>query len=147
MSPSFQAMLHAPLTLFLPSLLLLVLPPAVSYGHALLPSASKSSLAAPFAYLARFCSIDEIYPSRSGERARAAGWKVLVLVLVAAAMAVRWFATAGWDLLRRQGTTWIWDGLMGLLWVSTCSLYSEARRVREGADLCSCPRVSPRPPD
>lgn len=127
MAPSFRAMLQAPLTLFLPSLLLLVVPPAVSYGHALLPSAAKSSLAAPFAYLTRFCSIDEIYPSRSGERARAAGWKVLVLVLGAAAMAVRWFATAGWDLLRRQGTTWVWDGLMGLLWVSRIELRGDAK--------------------
>lgn len=122
MPPSFEALLHAPLTLFLPSLLVLAVPPAVAFAYGSLPPAGKHSLASSFAFVAPFCSLDEIYPTSPVKRTRAAGWKILVLVLGAAAMAVRWFGTAGWDLLEHQGTGWVWDGLMGALWVRTVRL-------------------------
>lgn len=125
MSSSFEQVLQSPLSLFLPSLLVLAVPPVIATSYRLLPPHLKHAAAQPFSYIHRFCTLDEIYPaSPPRSRGAAPGWKVVLLVLSAAAMAARWFGTAGWDLLSGTKTSWVWDGLMGFLWVNSSSYLS-----------------------
>ena len=116
MSPSFRAVYLS----LLPSLLLLVLPPAISFIPRVLPRTVKHYLVdIPQSYIGPFITLHDLYPPDKRPKQERPRWKTVILVGGALAqlqhvVLANW-KSAAFDAAAAEG--WVVSGLLGACWL------------------------------